>query len=189
MLPQHVVVGYHGCAPSLAKQVVNKETELRSSANGNDWLGAGVYFWLDDSRRALHWAQKRAERNGEDPSQIASLGAVIDLKNCLNLADSTSLKLLADAHRHLQEILAAESRTLPENTGTEFANRKLDYAVFETLHDLRARGGQEAFDSVAGYFVEGAAVYAGAAFRALDHVQVCVRNPKCVLGYFLPRSE
>jgi hypothetical protein len=31
-------------------------------------------------------------------------------------------------------------------------------------------------------------LYPGAAVRALDHVQICVRNPARILGYFLPRD-
>ncbi len=38
------------------------------------------------------------------------------------------------------------------------------------------------------YFVEGEELYPGGAVSALDHVQICVRNPARILGYFLPRD-
>jgi len=57
---------------------------------------------------------------------------------------------------------------------------------FETVHDLRNQRNFPPFDSVAAYFVEGEELYPGAAVQALDHVQICVRNPLQILGYFLP---
>ena len=43
------------------------------------------------------------------------------------------------------------------------------------------------FDSVRGLFSEGAPVYEGSGFRKKTHVQICVRNPNCIKGYFNPR--
>lgn len=93
---------------------------------------------------------------------------------------------LQEACRHLQQTYERQKAPLPRNTGRSFRNRKLDCAVFETVHDFRRQRSLPPFDTVAAYFVEGEELYAGAAVRALDHVQICVRNPRQILGYFLP---
>ena len=71
--------------------------------------------------------------------------------------------------------------------GTDFKARYLDWAVFEHLHASREIDGLPPFDTVRGFFVEGSELYPGAGLRDPDHVQICVRNPKCLKGFFLPR--
>ena len=63
-----------------------------------------------------------------------------------------------------------------------------DCAVMQTLHKLREDRKLRAFDTVRGFFVEGRALYPDSGFRELDHIQVCVRSPGQVLGYFWPRG-
>ena len=58
----------------------------------------------------------------------------------------------------------------------------------ETLHRLRENERKQPFDTVRGFFLEGRELYPGAGFRELDHLQVCVRSPRQIIGYFLPRS-
>lgn len=48
--------------------------------------------------------------------------------------------------------------------------------------------GEVGFDSVRGVFFEGTELYPGAGFREKDHIQICIRNPNCIKGYFLPRE-
>jgi len=43
-------------------------------------------------------------------------------------------------------------------------------------------------DSVHGIFNEGEELYPNAGFREKDHIQICVRNPNCIKGFFLPRK-
>lgn len=74
-------MGYHGCRRTLVLQVVAGRKSLTPSANDYDWLGHGIYFWADDPKRAKEWA----ERLGLP--QPAVVGAVINLGNCLHLAN------------------------------------------------------------------------------------------------------
>ena len=37
---------------------------------------------------------------------------------------------------------------------------------------------------LAAVFTEGKDLYAGAGFKEKNHVQICVRNPNCIKGYF-----
>jgi hypothetical protein len=92
---------------------------------------------------------------------------------------------LREAYDYLKQVSDLEHAPLPANTGKFFSNRKLDCAVFESLHNLRAKRRLLPFDTVAAYFIEGGELYPGAAIRSLDHVQICVRNPAKILGCFL----
>ena len=38
------------------------------------------------------------------------------------------------------------------------------------------------------YFWEGQKLYPNAGFREKNHIQICVCNPNCIKGYFLPRG-
>jgi hypothetical protein len=166
----------------LARQVVAGKKSLTPSAHDYDWLGHGIYFWADDPKRAKEWAEKSGiPRPGV-------VGAVIDLGHCLHLANRNCLEYLREAYRHLKQTCEQQRVPLPQNTGRFFGNRKLDCAVFETVHRLREIQKLPPFGTVAAYFVEGEELYPGAAVRALDHVQICVRNPATILGYFLPRD-
>ncbi len=45
------------------------------------------------------------------------------------------------------------------------------------------------FQTVRGAFVEGDPVYEGARIHAKTHVQIAVRDPSCILGYFRPAAS
>ena len=94
---------------------------------------------------------------------------MIDLGHCLQLANRDCLEYLREAYQNLKEFCAQQGVPLPQNTGRFFGNRKLDCAVFEAVHRLRANRSLPPFDTVAAYFVEGEELYPGAAVRALDH--------------------
>ena len=67
--------------------------------------------------------------------------------------------------------------------------RELDCAVIENLHDMQRQTRFEPFDSVRGVFVEGDELYPGAGFHDKNHIQICIRNPNCIKGFFIPREE
>ncbi len=182
MLPRAIVLGYHGCCRELAQEVAAGRREIQSSSNDHDWLGHGVYFWVGDVKRAIEWAQQRGV------TEPAVVGAAIEVGHCLRLADRHCLEFLREAYRDLKLTCEQEKVPLPTNAGRLFGKRRLDCAVFETVHRLRSDRNLVPFDTVAAYFIEGEELYPGAALRALDHVQICVRNPRRILGYFLPRA-
>jgi len=188
MLSHSLVIGYHGCDRKVVKRVVAGKDELKPSQNAWDWLGHGIYFWEDSYGRALRWAKEEAKQRGSKIRSPAVLGAVIDLGNCLNLSDTNALALVKSAHRTYDELCAMSGVTMLKNRGPELKARFLDCVVIETLHHWRRREKKKAFDIVRGFFVEGQELYPGAGFRELDHIQICVRSPKQIVGYFLPRN-
>ena len=128
------------------------------------------------------------QRRGSSIKTPAVLSAVIQLGNCLNLTETEPLALVKDAHEAYLQFCAASGSPVLENRGTALQVRFLDCAVIETVHQFRQEEGNQPFDTVCGFFVEGRALYPGAGFRELDHIQVCVRSSKQIIGYFLPRS-
>lgn len=186
MVSQSLILGYHGCDRSVAEKVVAGREKLWRSERPWDWLGHGIYFWEDSPSRALRWAEDEARKRNGRISTPAVIGAVINLGNCLNLIDAEALTLVRTAHEAYQAICCSSGAQPARNHGVEMKQRDLDCAVIETLHQLREAQGLAPFDTVRGFFVEGRELYPGAGFRELDHIQVCVRTPSRILGYFHP---
>ena len=188
MVSRSFVLGYHGCDASVARKIVSGDDKLKESKNKFDWLGNGQYFWEDSCSRALRWAKEEQTRKNGKVKTPAVLGAIIDLGNCLNLIDTEHLDVVKAAHAGYLSICRSYKITPAKNKGHSMRARYLDRAVFETLHSLRQARQQEAFDTVRAFFVEGKPLYQHAGLRSLDHIQICVRNPRCIIGYFLPRE-
>ncbi len=173
-------LGYHGGKDELIRKIVSFEETMRPSRNKYDWLGNGFYFWEDSPLRALDWARKKHGENA------GVLGVVVDLGNCLDLVQSESIELVKAAYATLSAVMREERGKLPENKGENLFSRNLDCAVFEYLHEWRRNEGRQSFDTIRAFFVEGEQIYPTAGIRERDHVQICVRDKKNILGYFLP---
>jgi hypothetical protein len=132
MIPWGIILGYHGCEAGLAREVVLRETTLRPSANGYDWLGQGIYFWAHDPVRAQEWPEKQRKQGHE----LAIIGAAIDLGRCLNLAERHAVEQVKEAYLWLKEGFEILGRLgdIPVNRGVR---RTLDNRVFGALHDLK----------------------------------------------------
>ena len=62
----------------------------------------------------------------------------------------------------------------------------MDCSVIESLHQFNKDKGYHEYDSVRAGFWESDEIYETAGFREKNHIQICIRNPKCILGLFLP---
>jgi hypothetical protein len=58
-----------------------------------------------------------------------------------------------------------------------------------TLHQAREDAGKEPFETVRAAYVEGERLYENAGFYAKNHIQICVRDPRCIKAYFRPLDE
>lgn len=187
------ILGYHGCDAEVAEQVIAGKRQLKASQNDYDWLGDGIYFWEHNAQRAYDFAkqmQQRPHPSGQTIQTPAVVGAVIDLGHCLNLLDSTSIRIVRDAYSGLRDFFREIDETMPSNEGgPDRVNRKLDCAVMRYLHNTRKIQGMEPFDTVRAAFFEGKPLYDDAGFAAGTHLQVAVRDPRCILGTFHPLNE
>jgi len=206
-----LVVGFHGCNRETADDVIKHGARMIQSEQAHDWLGHGVYFWEGSYQRAWQWA---IQKHRED---AAVIGAFIKLGHCIDLLDIHWTEQLRDIYEVLKDEYESFGNTLPQNriadhTGITFV-RELDCAVMMKLHSLiddaiaRESGfwnenkssysdSEKALiqnhalyaDSVRGMFPEGDELYSGAGFREKNHIQICIRNPNCIVGFFEPRA-
>lgn len=151
------------------------------SCNDYDWLGRGAYFWEYGPDRALQWA----EANKEYPAVV---GAYIQLGKCFDLMDTRFTGDLAEFAQNYIEHLRSGNKEIPKNRGKA---RYFDCALLNSYLDgLESEG--IPFDTVRCGFAEGGPVYrndelgVGMEIQKKTHIQVAVRNHKCILGVFRP---
>lgn len=181
------ILGFHGCERAVGESILaGQEPHLKPSEKKWDWLGHGIYFWEGNLARAWEWANARQAESKIDEPFV--LGAIIDLRHCLDLFDREAMRQVSATYSSLVDLFARTDRVMPQNTGPtpDKAGRKLDCLVMNTLHAIRDASGQQAYDSVRGPFLEGEPIYEGAGFRSHSHIQICVRTTGGIKGYFRP---
>jgi hypothetical protein len=181
------IIGFHSCDKKVGIRVLNGLDELRPSNNPWDWLGPGIYFWEQNPVRALEYAKESVQGKQINKVRIKEplvLGAIVELGNCLNLVEARSLEVLKSVHTVLRNMMLQTGARMPENKGN---NRALDCTVILVLHQLLKYAGLPAYDTIRCAFPEGGEIYPGSAITSRLHIQVCVLQPECILGYFLPK--
>ena len=68
--------------------------------------------------------------------------------------------------------------------GSIYLKRSLDCLVIEYVHAARRKTKHPAYDSVLGVFEEGDRIYDGSGIRQYTHIQIAVRTPEIITGYF-----
>lgn len=190
------MIGFHGCDATVAKKVISGQDNLHASNNEYDWLGQGIYFWEFNLKRAKEFAETLKEmpdKTNQEIKKPAVVGAVIHLGHCLNLLESKNLKLVQAGYKLLEKTTTTSGYELPRNKPIkkdgDLIYRNLDRAVIETTNTAYAEdnNGRE-FDSVRGVFMEGNELYENSGFNDKNHIQIAIRNPNCIKGYFEPRK-
>ena len=188
----NLIIGFHGCDKSVVDKVITGKEDLLASKNDYDWLGNGIYFWENNEARALDWAVQLSKRKHSSVKEPAVIGAVIDLGECFDLTDNRYLQELKEGYNALVEACKQINVPIPQNinvgSNTDLLLRRLDCAIIQTIHKVHRNLNLTPYDSVRGVFWEGRELYPNAGFREKNHIQICVCNPNCIKGYFLPRS-
>ena len=181
-----LVLGFHGCDKDTGEKILSGKDTLRPSKNEYDWLGHGIYFWENDSKRAGEYAKELVVRERIKTPFV--IGAVIDLGYCLNLISNEFLKIVKEYHLILETEFKRIGKALPENSkmddGGRWLLRPLDCAVIELFHKQMEKEGERPFETTRGVFVEGKALYPGSGFNAKNHIQICVRDNKNIIATF-----
>ncbi|UQA60051.1 hypothetical protein [Polyangium aurulentum] len=179
------VIAYHGCDARVAEQLL-AGTPFKPSQNDFDWLGTGVYFWEFGFDRALRFA--RFQKSLGKVKEPAVVGALLQLGNCFDLTDTRFTSQLQTAYAQCVELYEATGKSLPVNVGAtpDKKLRRLDctvlnlYLAYLDDHEL------ERFQTVRAAFEEGPAAFPGSMIRQETHVQIAVRDPRCIIGVFRP---
>lgn len=189
---QRLVVAYHGCDVSVRDRVISRGGKLDASRNKYDWLGHGIYFWEHGPERAMEWAegQKRLGKIREP----AVVGAILHLGQCFDLLDAAYTEVLVEAFPEFCESLKAAGKTIPKNKPRDARDRDNILRFFDcaalnwTIDRIEGKIGT-IFHSVRGAFQEGELVFPESSIYRRSHIQIAVRHPACVMGYFLPSSD
>jgi hypothetical protein len=159
---------------------------FKSSENDFDWLGRGIYFWEHGLDRALRFAHFQKERGKlEKPAVV---GAIVQLGRCFDLMDTRFTADLAQAYALCEAHYQRQGMPLPVNAGKtpDRKLRRLDCLVLNLhLQDLDEHA-TEPFQTVRAAFEEGAPAFRDSMIRQETHIQIAVRDPRCILGVFRP---
>lgn len=188
---QRLIVAYHGCEKKVRDQVIKNQESLKPSEKAYDWLGKGIYFWEHGVHRAMNWAETRYGKGLEEPAVI---GALIQLGNCFDLLDTNFTRILKLSWPRFESLFLEQQKPIPQNrpshpSDQDAALRLLDCAMVNwTLSEAENKMGVK-FDTVRGVFQEGEPAFPNSYILEKSHIQIAVRNPACILGYFLPNYE
>ena len=189
-MPHHhpfTVIGFHSCDRDVGLKVLNGDDDLIPSDNPWDWLASGIYFWEQNPLRALEYAEESVKGLQFNRVPITTpfvLGSIIELGHCLNLVETQSLKILRTAYDGLAKLKEITGKKMPVNKDN---NRALDCAVIKFIHQSNKEAGNKPFDTIRCAFPEGEEAYPGSKISSRLHIQICVINPDCIKGYFLPK--
>lgn len=103
------------------------------------------------------------------------------------------------AYKQSNKVLP-RNRDLANDNHKDKILRELDCSVIEFMHneilkqvrsDIQNKGFPEykIFDSTRGMFTEGGPVFKGSGIFEKNHIQICIRNPNRIQGFFTPRKE
>lgn len=68
-------------------------------------------------------------------------------------------------------------------------NGELSSNKVQSNINLKGYSEDHLFDSVRGVFIEGGPAFEGSGIFEKSHIQICVRNPNCIPGFFRPRQK
>ena len=94
------------------------------------------------------------------------------------------------AYQSLEASQASKRQPMPVNEQSDEQDvtvllRKLDCAVFNILHILRASQNLVPIQALKAAFYQGAKLVPTSEFQRDTHMQIALRDPGCVLGWFL----
>jgi hypothetical protein len=102
------------------------------------------------------------------------------LGQCLNLLEWTYHEPLRETHRNLRSPYRSLGLTLPKNHKKRHDLDCLVINKFVTFMERFADRQGLLFQTVRGVFEEGRPLYPGSALRSESHIQIAVRDVRCI---------
>ncbi len=193
LIYHRTIIGYHGCDAQLAEQILLGKAEIEFSQNKHDWLGKGIYFWEHGPKRAMEWAVQRAKSSNKI-KKPAVIGAYIHLGDCFDLLDTQYTKMLADLYPKFAKTCEENRIPIPENKSPrgfesiDHVCRYRDCAVINWCLDLLEQQRVARYQTVRCVFTEGEPAFEGSKIMSKSHIQIAIRDPSCILGFFRPQN-
>ena len=181
---QRQIIAYHGCDQAVADTVFHGG-KLKESANDYDWLGNGTYFWEHGPARAMAWAQFMKQR--KKVTRPAVVGALIQLGHCFDLLDVRFTGLLRDLFPEFKKTFEMEGQQMPINEPDRRLHR-LDCAFLNWSIPIVEEDAGVRFQTVRGVFIEGEPLHPTAQIFMQSHIQIAVRDPAAIVGFFHPAT-
>ncbi len=130
---------------------------------------------------------------------------MLQLGYCCDFLELKYINLLSKYYEGMVNYYHSSGLVIPENKDVQSDPHKdkllryLDCAVIEYMNseifemvkaDRISTDGSnfKIFDSVRGAFLEGGPVFKGSGIFSKTHIQICIRNPTCIKGFFMPRN-
>jgi hypothetical protein len=180
------VIGYHGTKKSIALKLVQGIESIQPSENGDDWLGHGIYFWEYAPKQAKAWAQLRKQKN-KWPEEVAVVASMIRLGNCWDFLEPQHLEELHKNYVDYRRMMDFACLSVKANI---YSHKYLDCSVFEYAYkEFENRPDPIVVDTCRAVFIplskKQPRLWPGSGLYWNSHIQLCVRNPKCILGTWL----
>jgi len=100
------------------------------------------------------------------------------------------------AYERFELLMRKQGKAIPKNRAAahddhDLLLRELDCALINWYMGQldRESGTAYAYQTLRGVFQEDAAAFEGSTIREKSHIQICVRDTQCVIGYFLPTTH
>lgn len=201
MSVETALIAYHGCDVTTRDDLVSGRLKcLDHSTNHYDWLGSGAYFFEGDAERALLFAQAshRSPQKRYTAKPIATptvVGVALRVQNWLDMTTQAGIREFSLAYQSMAAGLNATGALLPQNrpagdSDNDIIYRALDNAVFNWLHQARATQTPPLapFQAVRAAFHQGEIIAPTSGFQASTHIQIALRDNRCIVGWFLPEG-
>ncbi len=104
------------------------------------------------------------------------------------MTTTAAILRMKEAYASLRDTFEAAGEALPTN-GRSLLLRRLDCAVVQRLHTILDADGV-VIDTVRGIFPEGGPIYPDSGFSEKTHIQIAVRDRRCIKGVFrVPQDQ
>lgn len=198
-----LVLAWHACDVTVRDRLVKGELATLKPSRGGlsdyDWLGNGVYFFENDQARAEAFAHTAVANpqhmlTRQPIANPAVVGAVLCVHNWVDLCTQDGIANFKAGLSSLKASQREQNKPMPTNKhaypGDEtILLRHLDCAAIDMMHKVRKAQGLPEAQAVRGAFYQGATLAETSEFRELTHIQLALREPKCIKAWFLPPGQ
>lgn len=122
------MLAYHGTGLSNYEEIINTQQFIYKQRN-NHWLGNGIYFFVDDYKRAQRWAEGNRPNKDTKPAVIET-SFEFESTELLDLDKSNDLNKLDNFAREFITLLKRKRIQITDIDEHEFQCKLLDTFIY-----------------------------------------------------------